>query len=142
MEFQGPVEDRLAIRERLDAYGGAVMRKDYDAWIACWADDAEWIIRGRTILGKDRIGQAWREAMSAYQFVGFYASAASMTVTGDEASLEAHTLEFLVPHAEPERRQHGLYRDHLVRRSGRWLFRSRSFEIVHPPIPSSTGSPS
>lgn len=140
MAFQGPVEDRLAIRERLDAYGGAVMRHDFEAWIACWADDAAWTIRGRTIVGRDRIGQAWREAMSAYVFVGFHTSPSAMSVTEDEASLEAHTLEVLVPKAGPERRQHGLYRDRLVRLSGQWLFRSRTFDILHASIPSSTGS--
>ena len=36
MAFKGSVEDRLAIRERVDAYCDAVFRRNADDWIACW----------------------------------------------------------------------------------------------------------
>ena len=36
--FDGPLEDRMAIRERIEAYSDAVFRKDADAWIANWRE--------------------------------------------------------------------------------------------------------
>ena len=32
--------DRLAVRERIEAYADAVFRKDAESWGACWAEDA------------------------------------------------------------------------------------------------------
>lgn len=142
MAFEGPVEDRLAIRERLDAYAGAVMRHEFDAWIACWADDATWLWRGQSIAGRDAIGAAWLSAMGRYRFVAFHVTQDHVVVSGDDAVSRAHTLEFLVPHDGPERRQHGLYRDRLVRRSGAWLFAERAFEVLHLFTEPETRSPS
>ncbi len=42
MPFTGPAEDRLAIRELLEAYADAVNRCDAVGWGATWAEDAEW----------------------------------------------------------------------------------------------------
>lgn len=142
MAFEGPVEDRLAIRERLDAYAGAVMRHEYDAWIACWADDATWLWRGQSIVGRDAIGATWRQAMGRYAFVAFHVTQDHVVVTGDTAVSRAHTLEFLVLHNGPGRRQHGLYRDRLVRRDGLWIFAERAFEVLHLHTDTETGSPS
>ncbi|WP_293858031.1 nuclear transport factor 2 family protein [uncultured Alsobacter sp.] len=133
MAFDGPPEDRLAIRERLDAYGDAVMRKDVEAWIACWADDATWVIRGQTLVGLETIRSAWLKAMERYAFVGFYTAQAAVAITGDVALSQAHTLEFLVSHDGAERRQHGFYRDRLVRHGSAWLFAERAFDCLHPP---------
>jgi SnoaL-like protein len=42
MTFAGPFEDRLAIRELLDAYSDAVCSFDADAWGATWAEGGVW----------------------------------------------------------------------------------------------------
>jgi len=42
MSFSGPAEDRLAIRELIEAYADAVTRNDATAWIATWAEDSIW----------------------------------------------------------------------------------------------------
>ena len=46
MISSGPLEDRLAIRELVDSYNDAVMRKDGDAWAENWRDDATWELPG------------------------------------------------------------------------------------------------
>ena len=46
MAYEGPIEDRLAIRERIEAYSDAVFRHDADAWIANWCEDAVWSLPG------------------------------------------------------------------------------------------------
>jgi uncharacterized protein (TIGR02246 family) len=127
MTFNGSVEDRLAIRELIDSYGDAVMRRDAEAWIANWADDAVWAIRGREIKGKPDIKAAWLTAMANYKRVGFFGAPGSMKVDGDRATLQVHTLEFLVPVDGEPRRQLGFYEDQLVRSGGRWLYARRTF---------------
>lgn len=42
MAFSGPLEDRVAIRELIDAYADATMLRDEEAWAALWAEDACW----------------------------------------------------------------------------------------------------
>lgn len=131
MAFEGPVADRLAIRERIDAYGDAVTRYDADDWVANWDEDAVWALRGREIAGREAIGAAWREAVAAYRFVAFASFVGAITVTGDRASARVNTLEHLVPVSGNPRRQHGLYEDELVRRGDLWLFARRSFMPLH-----------
>ena len=42
--YSGSVEDRLAIRERIETYSHAVFLKDADLWISNWAEDGVWRI--------------------------------------------------------------------------------------------------
>ncbi|MFN7174902.1 MAG: nuclear transport factor 2 family protein, partial [Thermaurantiacus tibetensis] len=44
--FTGELADRLAIRERIEAYNDAVFRRDAEDWAACWAEDAVWEVAG------------------------------------------------------------------------------------------------
>jgi uncharacterized protein (TIGR02246 family) len=131
MAFEGPAEDRLAIRELLDAYGDAVCRHDADAWVATWAPQGRWLIRGATITGHEALRTTWVRAMAAYRFVSFAANPGAMVVAGDTAQLRVQTTEWLVPGDGPARLQHGTYEDLLVRLSGRWLFAQRSFTVLH-----------
>jgi hypothetical protein len=47
MSNTGSVEDRLAIRELLEAYADAVCCVDADAWGATWAEDSVWELPDR-----------------------------------------------------------------------------------------------
>ena len=40
MAFEGPIEDRLAIRELIENYADAVFQRDEERWAANWADEA------------------------------------------------------------------------------------------------------
>ena len=96
MISSGPLEDRLAIRELVDSYNDAVMRKDGDAWAENWRDDATWELPGAgPITGKENFFPMWQQAMSAFGFVGFFASAGPMTVNGDTAHATWYQQEFL-----------------------------------------------
>ena len=129
MTFDGPADDRLAIRELVDAYGDAVCRRDADAWVATWAPDGVWLIRGKTITGHAGLRAAWLSAMAAYQFVSFAGRPGAMQVDGDTATLRVQTSEWLVPVAGLPRVQLGTYEDRLVKVRGDWLFAQRSFTV-------------
>ena len=80
--FQGDVADRLAIRELIERYSGAVMVLDAQAWKDCWAPDAVWRLRGAEIVGREAITATWSKAMAAFSGVTFLAVPGAITVEG------------------------------------------------------------
>jgi uncharacterized protein (TIGR02246 family) len=131
MTFSGPLDDRLAIRELVDSYNDAVMRLDAEAWASNWADDATWSLPGMgEVRGKENVVALWKQAMSALQVDGFFASAGSIVVDGDRAHGTWYQQEFLVTKATGARQfVIGEYQDDYVREGGRWLFATRVYSV-------------
>lgn len=134
MPFTGPFEDRLAIRELLEAYADAVTRNDAEAWSATFADDAEWSLPDYpeigTTHGKAAIVAMWVEAMKQYPGIMFKAWPGSIEVEGSEARMRSYTAEVYDQEDQTVRDQ-GVYEDTCVKIGDRWLFRSRSFRKLH-----------
>jgi len=131
MISSGPIEDRLAIRELVESYNDALMRFDGDAWAENWADDGIWSLPGMgEVAGKDKFFPLWKGAMSAYEFVGFFASAGPITVTGDTAHATWYQQEFLHGKDGTVAQITGRYEDDYVRRNGRWYFHKRVYSIM------------
>lgn len=131
MISSGPLEDRLAIRELVDSYNDAVMRFDGDAWAANWTDDATWSLPGAgDITGKDNFFPIWKAAMDGFSFVGFFASAGPMTITGDQAHATWYQQEFLHQKDGVKRTVTGRYEDDYVKLDGRWYFKKRVYSIL------------
>lgn len=132
MSFFGPETDRLAIRERIDAYSDAVFRRDADAWIDCWDDAATWDLMGHAVTGRDAILQTWLGAMDTFGFVGFHAFPGAMHVSGETATARVWVSEVLVPKDGGLRRVEGAYDDTLARGAdGLWRFTRRAYRILH-----------
>lgn len=134
MPFTGPAEDRLAIRELLDAYADAVTRCDAEAWAQTWAEDGEWSLPDYpemgTTRGKPAIVAMWVEAMKGFPGIMFEAWPGSIAVDGDQATMRSYTAE-VYDQGDQTIRDRGLYEDVCVKRDGRWLFKSRSFRNIH-----------
>src|SRR5579859_4654961 len=90
--FSGPIEDRLAIRERIETYSHAVFLKDADLWISNWADEGVWRLPsiGIDIRGRDKIRAAWEQAMSGFSLAGFFAVPGAIEITGDTATARSY----------------------------------------------------
>lgn len=129
--FSGPLEDRIAIRERIDAYGDAVFRHDAEAWIACWAENGVWRLPGIDVAGKTAIGAAWRQAMEAFTLAAFFAQPGSIRIDGASAGARVYTREILLGRDGTLRRIIGAYHDALVKIDGAWLFARREYSILH-----------
>lgn len=134
MSFAGSVEDRLAIRERIDAYSAAVFQKDAEAWIANWCEDGVWSLPGISVSGKAQIKAAWAQAMEAFALAAFFATPGAIVVHGATANATVYTQEILVDAAGVVRRIIGAYDDELVKEAGVWLFRRRAYRILHDQI--------
>jgi ketosteroid isomerase-like protein len=134
MAFEGPIEDRLAIRELLDVYADAVCRIDADDWGATWAEDGVWALPDYPeigeVRGKAAIVEMWKGAMTQYPGIVFVASTGAIVVKGDRATVRSWTSE-VYDHDGVTKRDRGCYDDVCVKRDGKWLFLSRSFRNVH-----------
>ena len=131
MISSGPVEDRLAIRELVESYNDAVMRLDGDAWASNWTDDGIWSLPGLgEVAGKAKFYPMWQQAMSGFSFVGFFASAGPIVVTGDTAHGTWYQQEFLHMKAGGKQTITGKYEDDYVRKDGRWYFAKRVYAVL------------
>ncbi|MGB3711548.1 MAG: nuclear transport factor 2 family protein [Erythrobacter sp.] len=128
--FEGPMEDRLAIRELHETYGDGVVRFDKDTWGSVWADDAEWDFMGMELKGREAIVETWLGAMSNFDAVSFSCVPASIEVDGERAKSLCQTQEVLKGKDGSTRMIGGLYTDELEKRGGRWVYTKRAFEVV------------
>jgi ketosteroid isomerase-like protein len=124
---EGPLEDRVAIRELHDSYGDAVFRGDAQDWAANWAPDAVWNLMGNEIAGRDAIAQVWRQAMSGFKFVAFFTQPGVITVTGETATGKVYTHEVLEQSDGKLYRMVGTYTDDYVKIANRWYFKKRIY---------------
>src|SRR3954454_5294615 len=136
MAYVGAVEDRLAIRELLEAYADAVCVVDANAWGATWAEDSVWELPDYPqigqIAGKSNIVAAWIAAMAQYPGISFISAPGSIVVPGDEAVVRSYTSEVFDDQANGKTlRDRGRYDDIVIRQDGQWLFKKRRFQKLH-----------
>lgn len=127
MPFEGSFEDRLALRDLLDAYADAVNRADSEAWAATWDQGGLWSLPGfGTFEGKAKIVDTWRAAMRAFPDIVFRAWPGSIEVHGETAAMRSYTEEIFLRDGALHRTL-GIYDDVCRRIDGRWLFAERRF---------------
>ncbi len=134
MPFTGPAEDRLAIRELIDAYADAVNLCDAKLWGALWTEDAAWSMPDYPEIGEVRgraaIVAMWVEAMKHYPGIIFVATPGSIEVSGDSATMRSYTSE-VYDQGGVTKRDRGRYEDTLVKQDGAWRFQHRLFRNIH-----------
>lgn len=127
-------DERDAIRELIERYADAVMRRDDEAWASTWADeDAEWHLQGHPELsevqGKAMIVASWRKRIEQFEWVVFMTQVGIIHVEEDVATVRSYTSEtFGLPGGQ--RSAFGRYDDELVREGGAWRFRIRRFTTI------------
>ena len=143
MPFTGPFEDRIEIRELIEAYGDAVMVRDADAWGDVWAEDAYWSLPEvpghEEFIGRDAIVKGWVDSMTQYASMTDYAeptiyiaTPGAIEVNGLTATARVYTSEiYKNPDSGTEIRVRGQYDDELGKIDGRWLFTKRIYKILH-----------
>ena len=134
MLFTGPAEDRLAIRDLLDAYADAVSRFDAADWASLWTEDAVWSLpdypQYPDTHGRAAIVAMWTTAMNDFPGIMFHAWPGSIRIEGDRAEVRSWTSEVYDKDGKVHR-DRGRYEDICVKIDGRWLFKSRAFRNIH-----------
>ncbi len=136
MAFTGPLEDRIAIRELIDAYADATMLRDAQAWAALWADDARWQLPdfpqyGDTV-GKEAIVALWTRAVADHPGLVYVATPGAIEIDGDRATVRLYTSEvYATADGSAAIRRRGRYDDALVKRDGRWYIAEHRFTMLH-----------
>ena len=135
--FNGPIEDRLAIRELLDSYSDAVIRRDQMLWSSCWAMNASWHLGSQIIVGRDAILSHWidmkansRGTKGSYTRA-FFNFPGAVNIDGDKGQGWSYTNELLVDDQNMTYHLHGMYSDLYVRENGQWVFAERIFKKLH-----------
>lgn len=128
----GPLEDRLAIRELIETFSVAAMRKDSALWGSTWADEGSWKIDAldQPATGKDNVVAVFDRLMPNIEFVSMSAFPADLVIAGDRARGKAYSQELIYPTAGGQRILVGCSHDEYVKRNGRWYFLARVYETL------------
>lgn len=145
MTFTGPIQDRLEIRELIEAYSDAVMRGDAEDWSKVWAEDSYWSLPEfpghEEFVGRDAIVKGWIWSMKEYGETSrdggnptmIYVSTPGMIqVKGNRATARVYTSEiYRIPETGKRSRVRGRYDDEIMKIDGQWLFTRRIYKVLH-----------
>jgi len=129
MNFTGPLEDRIAIRELCDQYCDATMSRDMGMWAETWAADAEWVRQGTVIRGRDAVVADAKKIVDSYSAGMFFCNLGRTHVTGDRATGRSYHFElFFFADGPAWFLTH--YDDEYSKIGGRWYFQRRSLTVM------------
>ncbi len=125
------VEDEVRLRALMARYIDAVNRRDGEAWINTWAEDASWHLMGQEALGRDNILALWQQMMAGFEFAIMMPSSSLFEVQGDSASGHWYLQEFTRDNEGNAAMVLSRYRDTYSRIDGSWLFQSRDYDVMY-----------
>lgn len=129
MPFEGPIEDRLAIREFYGAYADAAMRQDRDLYLSCWSEEGVRIANGEEVRGKAAIAAQWDGVWTIVGKMGFFSEIATIIVDGSTATTRVWCREIVGLKDGRVWKVIGRYDDVLEKQDGTWRFRQRSYQM-------------
>ena len=129
---QGPIEDRLEIRELIETFAAGAMRIDPEIWGSTWAEDGTWKLMSmpEPQYGKADILQYFTKVMAYVDFMSMISFPADLVIEGDTAHGKAYCRELIFSKTGDQKIVIGCYHDKFVKRDGRWLFLSRFYEVM------------
>lgn len=141
MSHPGPSDDR-AIRDLVARYCHAIAERDDDAWLATWAQDAEWRVLGRTLQGREAILDFYRKLVAPVAWVVQHAHDGIVEIDGDAASGRWQITEHLQWRDGGGGFNVGRYRDTYTRGDdGAWRFALRDLRIFYLGPPDLSAEP-
>lgn len=135
------IADEFDIRNLVDRYSDAVVRRDAKAWGDTWAEDGEWQILGNTICGRDEIVEKWLKFMGGLPFVFQQSSGGIIEFKDNGATGRWYVSEYGFPAGSPGMLTLGVYLDRYVQKDETWLFQSRTFNPLYMGPPNLSAPP-
>src|SRR5690606_36912937 len=121
------VEDELAIRRVLVDYSATQDARDFDAYVALFAEDGEWVNGETVYTGRDAIREMlvglYGETPPGYENAESYhiVSNPQIDLDGDRATARSrHLLVLRGPDGAPTPTLAGIYEDEFIRENGEW----------------------
>ena len=128
--FSGPIEDRLAIRERFDSYSDAVTRQDLDEYLGGWTDDGARFGAGGECRGIEALRAHWHGILTTVSQMAFMTQIGAIVVDDATASARSYCLETLQFRDGTTRQLIGTYDDELRRVDDTWRFSRRQYRVL------------
>lgn len=125
------VAAEAGIRDLHQRYTDATWRKDFDAFAACFAEDAEWRISGMALKGREEIRDTIAKILSRFNRVLISFRTPILEVGEGRASGRTYIDERCAWLNGDTNISMGIYYEHFVERDGRWLFDWRLFQMLY-----------
>lgn len=129
MAFIGPPDDRLAVRERYDAYADAVCRADVADYLSCWTTDGVRRGVGGDCDGTDELRSHFRSMFQTIDAMAFLTQVGAIEIDGDVATARAWCRELIRFADGTDAQVVGRYDDELRRVNGEWRFAVRRYTL-------------
>ncbi len=130
MAFTGPLEDRIAIRERMGTYADSAFQRDKQAWLANWSEDGVWKTHFAELKGKAALAEQWGKIWTHLDAMAFFTEVCRIEIDGDRAIARCYCREILALPGGAVRKVVGQYDDQLVKTGGEWLFSRRDYRLL------------
>jgi uncharacterized protein (TIGR02246 family) len=128
----GAMNDDRAIRNLVARYCHAIAERDDEAWLDAWAEDAEWVVLGRTLRGRDAILAHYRQLVSGVRWAVQQATDGVIEVDGSRGRGRWQVFEFMQGARGEGGQNVARYRDDYVRcADGRWRFARRELLVTY-----------
>ena len=127
-----------AIRQLYARYADAVWRKDRAALADCFTADAVWKIAGRTLTGRQEIGDFFEASVGASQKVMFWWGNPVLEISGSEGTGRLQVTE-LIKREDVELRSLAIYYERYRSVEGRWLLSFHHFNMHYLGAPDLSG---
>lgn len=130
MSNSGNIEDRILIRELYGQYASGGSHGDADSWLACWDEECHWITSNFERQGKQGLREQWGLLWDNFVSAVVLNEVGPIQVSGDSATGGCSVLEIIKLKSGGTLKIAGLYSDEFVKKGGKWLFRSRKYDLV------------
>ena len=128
----GSMEDRLEIRELLEAFAAAAIRGDATGLGSTWSEDGVWKLpsMAEPARGREAIVAAFSKVTGYLSFMSMISVPSELVIEGDSARGKAYCQELIFTKTNEQRIVVGCYDDSYVKRDGRWYFQTRTYQVI------------
>jgi len=126
-----PMLAESGIRQLHARYIDAVWRKDFDAFVACFAEQGEWKIAGMHLRGRAEVRDAIARLLGACERVLMTVGPPILEIGQGSAIGRIYCLEYAKLLGGTSVMNIGIYYDRYVEEEGRWRFEWRHWALQY-----------
>lgn len=127
----GSIEDRMAIRELIEAFAVRVTQKDPELWSEVWAPDGVWILPSEPqgVSGRQNIRAAFAQKMAPVENIHMTCTPSEVHIQGDSGTGKTFCRETIYLEDHIKKVLIACFHDEYTKLDGQWLFASRNYQV-------------